>query len=80
MTCREFVEFLMAYLDDDLEREAREVFEMHLGKCPSCMCYMDDYKKTIEVGKCVCEGENEPPPADAPPELVRAILEARKTM
>ena len=80
MTCREFVDFLMSYLDGELESEARNVFETHLGRCPSCMCYMADYKKTVEMGKCVCQGEDDSPPVDAPAELVRAILEARKAM
>jgi anti-sigma factor RsiW len=80
MTCREFVEFLMSYLDDELEPEARRVFELHSGQCPSCTSYMASYRKTVEMGRCACQDEEGPVPEDVPPELISAILEARKSV
>ena len=76
MNCREFVDFLMSYLDNELDETARAVFDSHLGGCRACRSYMDDYVKTVEIGRACCEPDA-PVPDDAPAELVRAILEAR---
>jgi anti-sigma factor RsiW len=78
MNCREFVDFLMSYLDGELDAEAHRVFESHLDGCPPCLAYLEDYKKTVELGKCACKDGTGPVPEDAPDDLVAAILEARK--
>jgi len=78
MNCREFVDFLMSYLDGELDETVRAVFDSHLGGCRACRAYMDDYQQTIELGRSACRDGDGPPPGDAPPELIRAILEARR--
>ena len=78
MNCRDFVEFLMSYLDGELDETVRAVFESHLGGCSLCHTYMDDYVMTIEIGRAVCTSPDGPVPSDAPPELVQAILQARR--
>ena len=78
MNCREFVDFLMSYLDGELDETARAVFESHLGGCRVCHSYLDDYKKTIELGRACCGAPAGPVPDDAPAELVAAILQARR--
>ena len=77
ITCREFVDFLMDYLEDALPREQRGVFEGHMDDCPSCVTYLDTYRETIELGKAVCADPAGPVPEDVPDELVEAILTAR---
>ncbi|MCA9510281.1 MAG: zf-HC2 domain-containing protein [Myxococcota bacterium] len=76
MNCREFVDFLMAYLDEELEPVARDVFEGHMGACPSCKDYLDTYADTIRLGRLACADDGVP--CDAPEELVAAILAARR--
>ncbi len=78
MTCREFVEVLMAYLDGDLAPGQRSVFEEHIGACPPCLTYMDTYKETVALGKSLCDDPEGPVPEDAPEELVAAVLAARR--
>jgi anti-sigma factor RsiW len=80
MTCREFVDFLMSYLDGELDRGARDVFEAHLGNCEACVQYMKGYQDSIDMGRGVCQEEEGPLPDDVPDGLVRAILEARKEL
>jgi len=75
MTCQEIVEFLMAYLDGELEQETRSTFEKHVGLCPPCEDYLRSYQEAIRLGK-VCEAEDAP--VDVPDRLVQAILAARK--
>ena len=74
MSCREFVDFLMDYLDDDLEAEPRRVFEEHMQLCPPCVAFLDTYRETIRLGKFVCSEQQ----AAVPEALVQAILAARR--
>ena len=78
MTCREFIEFLMDYLDGNLPEGQGAAFDEHLKTCPACVDYLDSYKKTVELGQAVCAEEDATLPADVPDDLVQAILDARK--
>ncbi len=77
MKCREFTEFLMAYLDGELPADARSAFEYHLHGCQSCVNYMESYQATVALGRAACREDAELPD-DVPEALVRAILAARK--
>ena len=76
MTCREFVDFLMAYLDDELGAGQRSVFEVHMDACATCVEYLATYEDTIRLGKLAC-GDADEPPDDVPEALIEAILAAR---
>lgn len=76
MTCREFIDFLIAYLDEDLDTSRRRVFEEHIGECPACGDYLANYRQTIAMGKMICDPEGEAPD-DVPEPLIQAILAAR---
>jgi anti-sigma factor RsiW len=77
MTCREFIEFLMQYLDGELPRDRRAVFDAHLAECPWCVAYMHNYEQTITLGQAAFEPTDDPVPSEVPVELVKAILAAR---
>jgi anti-sigma factor RsiW len=80
MKCREFVDFLMAYLDEELDPDRRALFESHIKQCPPCVHFLDSYKETVRLGQAVCrdeDAEGELPP-DVPDELVQAILAATR--
>jgi anti-sigma factor RsiW len=78
MNCREFTEFLHEYLFGNLPAEERAEFDKHLAECPWCIAYLDSYKKTILLEKdAFSTSGNGSPPADAPEELIQAILRAR---
>jgi anti-sigma factor RsiW len=91
ITCREVSEFLLAYLELELEPEARDEFERHLNYCPPCVHYLDGYRETIElVRRCVRDNpaaQDNPAGHDAeqrakhrPPEgLIQAILAAKRS-
>ena len=76
MNCREFTEFLMAYLDGELAEGERSAFDFHLHGCQSCVNYLDSYRATIALGQRACS-EDEAIPEDVPEALVQAILAAR---
>jgi len=78
ITCREFVDFLMAYLDGELPSGQRTTFEGHLDECPPCKTYLDTYRETVALGRGVCAREDADVPEDVPEALVLAILAARE--
>ena len=55
MTCREFVDFLMNYLNGELPVAQRDSFDAHMNVCPSCVLYLETYLQTIRLGKSLCE-------------------------
>jgi anti-sigma factor RsiW len=78
MNCKEFVEFLMDYLEGGLDSSQRVTFEEHMVDCPGCVTYLDTYRDTIRLGReCLCDPPDGPVPDDVPEELVAAILAAR---
>jgi anti-sigma factor RsiW len=77
MNCREFTEFLHEYLFGNLPAEERAEFEKHLAECPWCVAYLDSYRKTVELEQAAFSmPADAAPPADAPEELIKAILDA----
>jgi anti-sigma factor RsiW len=81
MNCREFTEFLHDYLLGDLPTEERREFEKHLAECPGCVAYLESYRKTIQLEQeSLRVPENAAPPAEAPEELIQAILRARRRL
>jgi anti-sigma factor RsiW len=78
MNCREFTEFLHEYLSGNLPADERAAFDAHLAECPWCVAYLDSYRKTIRLEQAAFAPDDEPPPADAPEELIQAILHARR--
>jgi len=79
VTCREFADFMMDYLSDELSSEPRARFDQHLTLCTNCRKYLTSYEETVKLGKKAFEDDDAPLPADVPEELVRAILAARRS-
>ena len=78
MNCREFTEFLHEYLFGNLPALERAEFDKHLAECPWCAAYLDSYQKTIQLEQAAFSPPADTaPPADAPEELIQAILRAR---
>jgi len=79
LCCRDFVEVIMAWLDGELEAGIRDRFDAHLAVCPDCVNYLESYKTTVALGKCICDPDDPaaPVPDDVPEELVQAVLAAR---
>jgi anti-sigma factor RsiW len=78
VTCREFTDFIMSYLDGELSNDVRAPFERHLERCPGCNEYLRQYTDTIRAGKRAFDCSDDAVPDDVPEELVQAILAARK--
>lgn len=51
LTCKEFIDFLSAYLDGELDADQQQIFVQHLSVCQACTDYMASYKQTVELLK-----------------------------
>jgi anti-sigma factor RsiW len=77
ITCRELLDFLYLYLENELPEDRRQEFERHLGVCDPCREYIRQYQESIRLGRAAFADANAPADEAAPEELVRAILRAR---
>ena len=78
ITCEELIRFVLDYVDGSLPSNQRVEFDRHLSVCPSCVAYLDGYRKSIELARAAF---GTPPAidADSMPEALRAaILASRK--
>ncbi|MBX3378501.1 MAG: zf-HC2 domain-containing protein [Phycisphaeraceae bacterium] len=80
ITCRELIDFIADYMDNRLPAEHLREFERHLAVCPSCVNYLDAYRKTVALGKSMVIPSDTPARGLAPEGLLKAIKEARRNM
>ena len=73
MTCRDFADFLLDYVEGELPADTRRRLDEHMAICPDCVQYLQHYTETIEAG-CLAVADDFD---DLPDELVSAILRAR---
>ncbi len=78
ITCKEFEDFVLSYLDGELPDRQRSIFEWHMRICRECRDYLAAYKRANEVGRAVLPSANDPLPEDVPEDLIKAILDARE--
>ena len=76
LSCWEFDTFIVDYLEDALSADARALFDAHLAMCPPCRAYLEDY---VRAGRAARRAyHEEAAPAEAPAELIEAILKAMR--
>lgn len=78
LTCRELVEFLWRYLEDELPPAERAEFDRHVAACPCCGTYLETYRTTVELGHLAYADRDGGVPPEVPEELVQGILAARR--
>jgi anti-sigma factor RsiW len=78
LTCRELVDFLMAYDDDELPAPERAAFDAHLAECPDCVAYLASYRATVALGRRAFRDEDAAAGDHVPEALVEAVLAARR--
>jgi anti-sigma factor RsiW len=77
MTCREFIDFLMEFLNGAMPPEQHALFEAHLAECPDCVNYLHSYEETVRLGRAAFGEPDAPLPESIPEDLVQAILATR---
>lgn len=49
ITCKDFLNELNEYLDEECREDVRKELEQHLSECPNCWVICDTTKKTVEI-------------------------------
>jgi predicted anti-sigma-YlaC factor YlaD len=78
LTCREFVEFLSAYLACDLPSEETRRFDEHLSRCPPCVHYVKTFRVSGELVRVALRSEEQVDKQTLPNELIKAILDSQR--
>jgi anti-sigma factor RsiW len=69
LSCREVVELVTDYLEDDMADERRDLFERHLAICGACQRYLEQMRTTIGLTGMLRE-------EDVPPEVMGELVAA----
>ena len=79
LSCREFIDFLMEFVNGELEPARRRLFLRHIAGCRDCATYLETYRTTVALGRRVCSEREEAIRGESvPDELIRSILAARR--
>jgi anti-sigma factor (TIGR02949 family) len=70
LTCKEFLNELNEFLDEEAQGDVRRQLEEHLNECPNCWVVCDTTRKTVEIYKGM---ETYPIPADVHERLLTAL-------
>ena len=79
ITCEQFEDFILAYLEDDLPKRQKMLFEIHLKMCRECREYLEAYRTSVELAKDAYTPDDAALPDEVPEDLVKAVLAARDT-
>ena len=55
MTCRACADFLVDYLDGQLDPDVRATFETHLDKCGNCRTYLEQMQQVLAAAGQLAE-------------------------
>ena len=55
ITCREFEDFILAYLEGELPERQRRQFDLHIRLCRECRDYLAAYRLSTELAKRASE-------------------------
>lgn len=79
ITCQQFEDFLIDYLEDKLTADQQALFQRHMKVCPMCRASLQSYLKVIELGQEVCaDDEKDHMFNAAPQELIDAIIDVAR--
>jgi anti-sigma factor RsiW len=66
--CDECVELLVDYIAGELPPERSKALEIHLDLCPCCVCFVNNYRNTVNIARTL-QAE------DIPPEVTQRLLD-----
>lgn len=76
ITCIEFEQFIIDYLEDTLPQPKRKLFERHLKVCRECREYLERYQLTKALYTEKIQSDSGNISTEVPSELIAAIIEA----
>jgi hypothetical protein len=78
LTCKEFDDFMVDYLDDGLPVWQKFMCWLHVKMCRECANFVREYARTISLEKAAYDAPDDPVPDTVPEELIKAALAYRK--
>jgi len=76
ITCIEFEQFIIDYLEGSLPESKRKLFERHLKVCRECRQYLESYQLTRALYTKKIQTDRDNISAEVPDDLIAAIIEA----
>ncbi|PLX41425.1 MAG: hypothetical protein C0608_05680 [Deltaproteobacteria bacterium] len=49
LSCKEILEKLSEYIDEELDPSMCDEIDEHMGDCPPCVAFMNTLKKTVKL-------------------------------
>ena len=77
LTCKEFDDFMVDYLDGDLTVWQKFMCWLHVKMCRECAHFIQKYQKVIKLGRSAFDTPDDPVPDSVPEELIEAALAHR---
>jgi len=77
LTCKEFDDFMVDYLDGDLTAWQKFMCWLHVKMCRECAHFIQQYQKVIKLGRSAFDTPDDPVPDSVPEELIGAALAHR---
>jgi len=74
ISCRQFEEFVMDFVEGSLPPDRRRLFEVHLKTCRECRQYLARYQATVAMARAAAH--DPPPPPEVPLGMIRAVADA----
>jgi len=79
LTCKEFDEFMIDYLDGGLPVWQKYMCWLHVKMCRECADFVRKYRRVIALGQSAFDSPDEPVPDTVPEDLVKLALAHRKS-
>lgn len=73
VTCQQVIDFLLLYVDGSVSPRDKAAFEDHLAQCPSCVAYLDGYRKMIAMSRASADDAPVQAGEDLPSQILRAV-------
>ncbi len=70
----------MGYLAAELPPDTLASFQRHLSLCDNCQAYLKSYEATVKLGQRAFDDDDAGVPADIPDDLIKAIVDARRSL
>ncbi len=78
LTCSEFDDFMVDYLEGNLSAWQRFSCWLHVTMCKECPHFIEQYLRTIALGKEAFDTPDDALPESVPEDLVKAAMAHRK--
>ena len=79
LTCKEFDEFMVDYLDGGLPVWQKYMCWLHVKMCKECTYFIQQYRRTIAFEKNAFGSPDDAVPDSVPEDLVKAAIARRNS-